>query len=91
MVTLDPIATSKLGSAPFHVKTFTIQTKWSSGEIVADQIGLEERAHLCVARARVIEDEEMDLEGRHVNQDGQYNETGDACTPVSCLIALYSY
>ena len=42
-------------------------TKWIFAKIIANKICLEERAHLRVARTRVIEDQEVDLEREHVD------------------------
>jgi hypothetical protein len=36
----------------------------------------------------VIENEEMDFKGNHVDEDGEYDQTGDACAPVPELGSL---
>ena len=56
-------------------------------EVVSDQIRLEEGAHLSITRTGVIEDHEVDFEGRHEDQDGDDNETCYSSAPMPCLLA----
>lgn len=58
-------------------------------ETIANQIGLEQGGHLCVPRARVMEYHEVDLEGRHVHEERQDDETRNSCDPMPCLVALH--
>jgi len=51
-------------------------------------MGLEETAHLSITWTRVTENQEMDLEGSHVNCDWNYNETKDTSAPVTSIGTL---
>ncbi|KAI7092146.1 glycosyltransferase family 39 protein [Hortaea werneckii] len=48
------------------------------------QVGLEERRHLRVARAAVLEDQEVDPEGEHVDDQGDDNQANDTEAEVGC-------
>ena len=63
-------------------------TQGRGSEVVADKVRLEKRTHLRVTRARMVQDEEMDLERCHIDEDRQDDETPYACAPMSALIAL---
>jgi hypothetical protein len=39
-------------------------------DLGSSQVSLEQGAHLCVARAAVLEDEEVEVEGEHVDGEG---------------------
>jgi len=49
---------------------------------------LEERGHLGVAWTRVVKDHEVDFERSHEDEDGDDDETKDACSPVLNLFTL---
>jgi hypothetical protein len=48
-------------------------------EFGAAEVGLEERRHLGVARARVFEDEEVEPEIEHVDEQGDEDQAEDTC------------
>lgn len=58
------------------------------GEIVSNKICLEQRAHLRIARARMVQDEEVNLESYHVYDNRGYNETSNTGTPMPELVPL---
>jgi len=47
------------------------------------EIGLEERGHLRVTRARILKNQEVNPEGEHVDQRRQNNETKHTSRPMS--------
>lgn len=57
-------------------------------EIVALEISLKQRAHLCIARTRMIQDHEMDFETGHVDKDRKYDKTCYTRAPMLGLITL---
>lgn len=58
------------------------------GKVVALEVGLEEGAHLRVARARLVEDEEVDLEAQRVDAERDDDKAQDPRDPVSDVGAL---
>jgi hypothetical protein len=46
------------------------------------QVSLEERAHLRIARTRTVENQEMDLETKQINVEGEDDEAQDAGDPM---------
>lgn len=58
------------------------------GKVVTTQMGLEEGRHLGVAGAGSVKDEEMHLEARGVDDEGEDYETGDSGNPVGDVCAL---
>jgi hypothetical protein len=56
-------------------------------EIVPDEVGLEERAHLRVTGSGVVEDQEVNLERGHEDQNRDDDEADDAGRPVVYLLA----
>ena len=63
-------------------------TKRRRGKVVANQVGLEQGAHLRISGTGVVQDQEVYLERAHVNQDWQDDETCYTGTPVPALIPL---
>jgi hypothetical protein len=51
--------------------------------ICASEVGLEQRAHLRVARSTILQDEEVKVEGKHVHCNWNNNESEHAETQVS--------
>lgn len=52
------------------------------------KVGLEERAHLSVAGSAVLEDQEMHVEGEHVDDHGDDDQADDAEANVSSELSL---
>jgi len=48
----------------------------------ASKVGLEERGHLCVARAAVLQNEEVDVEREKVDNERNHNETDNSESQV---------
>jgi hypothetical protein len=44
----------------------------------SSQVGLEERAHLRIAGTAVFEDDEVEVEGEHVDGEGDEDQTENA-------------
>ena len=57
-------------------------------ERVPNQVRLEQRAHLGIARTRVVEDQEMDLERCHVDQERKDDQTRNTGSPMPDLVTL---
>ena len=57
-------------------------------ERVPYQVRLEQRAHLGIARTRVVEDQEVDLERCHVNQERKDDQTCNPGSPMPDLVTL---
>ena len=57
-------------------------------EIITNEMGLEERAHLGITWTGVVEDQEVHLEGGHVDQNREHDEAPDAGCPMPDLVAL---
>lgn len=51
-------------------------------KVVASQVGLEERGHLCISWAGSVEDKEMNFEAEHVDSQGCHDQAEDAGDPV---------
>lgn len=54
-------------------------------DLRAFEVGLEERAHLCITGTRVLEDDEVEPEASHINRHWDRDETDDAGNPVLCI------
>lgn len=52
-------------------------------KVITDEMCLEQRAHLCIARTAVIQDEKVYLEASHIDENGKHDKTENACCPVS--------
>jgi len=66
-----------------------IQRTWRTlGEVVANEVSLEQRWHLRVSRSRVVEDEEVCLEGRHEDGEGDDDEANHTRCPMIELLPL---
>ena len=59
------------------------------GEVVSDEVRLEEGAHLRISRTGMVQDEEVNLESYHVDDDWSDDETGDTGSPVPKLVPLF--
>jgi hypothetical protein len=56
----------------------------------APEVGLEERGHLCIARAAVLQDEEVDVEREKVDNERNHNETDDSESQVCGKLNLWN-
>jgi len=52
-------------------------------KVVADKMCLKKRAHLCIARTRVVQNEKVYLEASHVDENGKDDQTENPCCPVA--------
>lgn len=52
-------------------------------KVIASEVCLEERAHLCIARACVVQDEKVYFEKGHVDENGENDQTENPCCPVA--------
>ena len=68
--------------------TLLPHTEGVLAEGVADEVCLEERAHLSITWTGVVEDQEVHLEGGHVDQNREHDEAPDAGCPMPDLVAL---
>jgi hypothetical protein len=59
-----------------------------SADLSASQVGLEEGAHLGIARATVCKNQKVHIERQHVNQDWNDNQSYDANHNVLCKYGL---
>ncbi len=57
-------------------------------EVIANQIRLEQGAHLSVAGPRMVQDHEVNFERCHENEDREDDKTRYTSTPVFQLISL---
>lgn len=85
-VILEPYAISNAHCPVSIIKPSdhdVIRTKWVLVKVVANEMCLEERAHLCISRTRVVQDEEVYFEKGHVDKNGKDDQTEDPCPPVA--------
>lgn len=84
-VILEPYATSNVSSGERNhaIKSDVLQTKWVFVKVVANKMGLKERAHLCIPRTGVVQDEKVDFETGHVDDNGQDDQTENPRSPMA--------
>jgi hypothetical protein len=63
-------------------------TKRVPAKVISNKIRLEERTHLRVSRSRMIKNQEMNLETRHINTDRQHDQACYPSSPMPRLVTL---